>query len=286
MRLFCFGAGYVGMRWLKRYASSIVKYGTTRTEEKGLNLSRSGINHLLFPSELEIDLKKISPTHILIATPPFEGRDPVLTSYAQAICQLSELQWVGVLSSTSVYGDHSGGWVTEESPCNPLTLMGKERLKVEQDWLNLFIERALPVHIFRLSGIYGPGGSVAQRIIEGKVSRISKPGHCFSRIHVDDIVQVLHQSILSPKPGEIYNLADDLPAESKDVIEHICHYLQFPLPPLVEVDSLKDKTAEFYRENKKVSNAKIKSILKINLHYPTYKEGLVEELLEIKNHLT
>lgn len=214
-------------------------------------------------------------THILVTIPPDARGDIVLRHFDFIGCTL---RWVGYLSATSVYGDHQGAWVREDSALNAISPRGRHRLLAESQWLGYQAKHPLlPLHIFRLSGIYGPGRSVLEGIRSGVVQRIDKPGHVFSRIHIEDIVQILKVSINHPQPGEIYNLADDQPAAMAEVIAFGCHMLGVEVPPLTSFEeaNLSINLREFYAEHKRVDNHKIKDALGVRLIYPTYKEGLL-----------
>ena len=215
-------------------------------------------------------------THILISTPPTDNGDPTFIAHAHDMVKLPNLEWIGYLSTTGSYGDRDGGWVDETSYARPSTKRGSRRLKAEEQWLSLFHSHKLPVHIFRLAGIYGPGRSALDSVRSGVARRIDKPGHAFSRTHVEDIVQVLKASMDNPKAGEIYNVCDDAPAPSHEVIDYACQLLGIESPPLMPFDSvyLAPITQSFYADNKRIKNDKIKNDLGVVLKYPDYKTGL------------
>ena len=253
--------------------------GTTRDPEKKADLRARNIKTYLFDFDTPLPdpiymLKDV--THILISTPPTDQGDPTFLAHAQDFLSLENLEWVGYLSTTGSYGDRNGGWVDEESYARPSTKRGSRRLKAEEQWLSLYESDQLPVHIFRLAGIYGPGRSALDSVRSGVARRIDKPGHAFSRTHVEDIVQVLTASINNPKPGEVYNVCDDKPAPSHEVIDYACQLLGMESPPLIPYDKvdLAPITRSFYTDNKRVRNDKIKNDLGVTLKYPTYKEGL------------
>jgi RPE1 domain-containing protein len=192
------------------------------------------------------------------------------------INDLPHLRWLGYLSSTGVYGDRPEEWVTEETPVNPIEQRSIDRLKIENEWQDLSQKLNLPLHIFRLSGIYGPGRSVIDQLITGTAKRIDKANHFFSRIHVEDIANILFASMNQPTPGEIYNLADDFPSSQREVVEWACTTLNLPYPELITIDNkeLSEMTRSFYNSSRKVSNNKVKTSFKYNFKYPNYKEGL------------
>ncbi|WP_342344681.1 SDR family oxidoreductase [Vannielia litorea] len=219
-------------------------------------------------------------SHVLLNAGPTDEGDPFLPEVGGMLAQ-SRPEWIGYLSTTGVYGDHAGGWVDEQTPVAPSTRRGELRAQAEASWQALAATHALPLHIFRLAGIYGPGRGPFAKVRAGKARRIIKPGQVFSRIHVEDIAQVLAASIVRPDPGAIYNLCDDDPAPPQDVIEHAAQLLGMPVPPAIpfEQAELSPMARSFYAESKRVRNDRIKRDLGIELLYPTYREGL-RELLE------
>ncbi len=280
-RLFCFGYGYccdyLGHALVQAGGWDI--YGTTRDLEKRALLTERGITAYIFDWESPLadpTAALENTTHLLISTPPGDEGDPSFLAHAKDILKLPNLQWVGYLSTTSVYGDRDGGWVDETSERRPTSKRGSRRKKAEDQWLSLCETQGLPIHIFRLAGIYGPGRSALDSIRAGMARRIEKPGHAFSRIHVEDIVRVLQASMAAPNPGGIYNIADDEAAPSHDVIAHACELLGRPVPPLVPIDEadLSPMARSFYNDNKRIRNEKMKVELGGELKYKTYREGL------------
>lgn len=280
--LFCFGYGYtcdyLGHALLAdRDVWTIT--GTTRDREKRDSLKKRGIETHIFdhdqplPDPLYV-LK--GTTHLLISTPPDDEGDPVFGMYGDAIASLPTLQWIGYLSTTGVYGDRGGEWVDEGSELRPSSKRGSRRVRAEKQWLSLHQYNKIPVNIFRLAGIYGPGRSALDSVRAGVARRINKPGHAFARIHVEDIVQTLIASIDNPHAGEIYNVCDDVPAPSHEVIAYACELLGRPPPPMVNFEdaNLAPITRSFYLDNRRIKNEKIKSQLGVTLKYPDFKSGL------------
>lgn len=279
--LFCFGYGYtadyVGHALADDPTWTVA--GTTRDEEKLHDLATQGVDSHIFNYEHPLhDILHVlkDTTHLLISTPPNDDGDPVFNIHKRDLKQLKNLQWVGYLSTTGVYGDRNGGDVAETDEIRPTSKRGSRRAKAEDQWLSLHKNNDLPVHIFRLSGIYGPGRSALDSVRAGVARRINKPGHAFSRIHVEDIVNILLRSIETPKAGEIYNVCDDEPAPSHEVIEYACNLLKRPVPPLVDFEdaNLAPMTRSFYMDSRIVRNEKIKTELNVNLKYKNYREGL------------
>lgn len=285
-QLLSFGHGYSAQALVPQLLpQGFTITGTTRSPDKAEMLKKTGITPVLFPSadtleDMEPHLRKA--THLLISAGPNAEGDPVLAHLRDAIGDIApKLEWAGYLSTTGVYGDAEGGWVDENSPLNPSTKRGEARVKAEAEWQAI---PDLPLHIFRLAGIYGPGRGPFSKVRAGTARRIIKQGQVFSRIHVEDIAQVLEASIAHPNPGAIYNLCDNDPAPPQDVIAHAAHLLGLPLPPEVDFETaeMTPMARSFYAESKRVCNERIKSELGVRLKYPDYRTGLAA-LLEAEN---
>mgnify|MGYP000150317003 FL=1 len=280
-KLFCFGYGYscdyLGHALEEAGGWSLA--GTTRSADKKDKLNERGIDAHIFDYQHPlVDPRFIldGVTHVVISTPPDDAGDPSFSIHAQDILKIPTVEWVGYLSTTGVYGNRDGDWVDETTELIPTSQRGSRRKKAEGQWMSLCKSEGLPLHIFRLAGIYGPGRSALDSIRAGVARRIEKPGHSFSRIHVEDIVRVLMASIANPDPGGVYNVCDDLPAPSHEVIEYACELLGLPMPPLIgfnEVD-MSPMAQSFYKDNKRVCNERIKDELGFVLKYPDFREGL------------
>lgn len=249
--------------------------GTVRDPSRAAVLRAEGAEPLIWPCDLAPALAKA--THILASAAPDAAGDPFLAIAGPQIAA-SRPEWVGYLSTTGVYGDHQGGWVDETTPLTPTSRRGEQRVLAEAQWQ----ATGLPVHVFRLAGIYGPGRGPFEKVRDGTARRIIKPGQIFSRIHVDDIAQVLAASIARPNPGAAYNVCDDDPAPPEDVLSHAARLLGLPDPPAVPFDQadLTPMARSFYSESKRVRNDRIKTELGVRLIHPGYREGLAALLTD------
>ena len=286
-KLFCFGFGYTaGFLSEKLMAQDWKVSGTTTGVEKRDFLKKNGIDAWLFDRTHNIPdpLKTFADvTHVLLSVPPDNDGDPVFNAHGADLAALKNLEWVGYLSTTAVYGNQNGNWVDEKTPPAPSSRRGSLRLKAEEQWQSLCLNEGLPLHIFRLSGIYGPNRSAIDAVRSGTAHCIDKPGHIFNRIHVEDIVQVLIASMNKPHAGSIYNLADDTPSASYEVIRFACNLLGIESPPLIPFDQaeIAPIVRSFYKDNKRVHNDAIKNELGVQLFYPDYHSGL-KSCLEVE----
>lgn len=265
--LFIFGLGYTATVMAKALLSKGWEIAaTTRDPRKNESLG----NIALYPFGSKLPLE--SYRFVLNSIPPSEDGDPVLNIYGKQLSKHSDLAWMGYLSSTGVYGNHGGDWVTEQSICKPSSQSTQIRLNVEL----LYQKSALPYQIFRLAGIYGPGRNALERIKEGYIKRIYKPDVYFSRIHVADAARTVIYGLTKGTPGQIYNVADSYPCSALEPIDYAFDLLGIKKPPAIALEDadLSPQAMRFYKDNKKVSNQKILEELGVQLQYPTYREGL------------
>lgn len=241
--------------------------GTTRDPAKAEEMGNDGVESVILPDPNKLAGALGQATHIVISAAPGEKGDPFIGELPPITPE-----WVGYLSTTAVYGDHGGAWVDEDTPVSPNSDRAKYRVLAEQQWL----ASGLPVHIFRLAGIYGPGRGPFAKLRNGTARRIIKPGQMFSRIHVDDIAAILRASIAQPNPGAIYNLCDDDPAPPQDVLAYAAGLIGLPVPPAEDFETadMRPMARSFYLDNKRVRNDRIKTELGVRLIHPDYKSGL------------
>ncbi|MFK7838623.1 MAG: SDR family oxidoreductase [Sulfitobacter sp.] len=251
--------------------------GTTRSADKMDGIAATGVEPVLWPGADLTSLLAQAP-YLLISAGPGPDGDPVLNAMAEKLAQVApHLRWVGYLSTTGVYGDHQGAWVDEDTDLTPATKRGQLRVDAEAAWRSI---PDLPLHIFRLAGIYGPGRGPFAKVRAGTARRIIKKDQVFSRIHVEDIAQAVELSMARPMPGAIYNLCDDDPAPPQDVIGHAAELLGLPLPPAMDFETadMTPMARSFYAESKKVRNDRIKQELGWKPAYPDYRTGLAAML--------
>jgi len=284
--LLTFGHGYSATALSHRLlADGWHVIGTTRSPEKAAVLEAMGVEPALWPGT---DMSEAigRATHILQSVGPDASGDPVLAACGDQIAaRASRLAWFGYLSTTGVYGDHSGGWVDESTPLTPTTQRGRWRLAAEEAWRRLSAQSGLPLHIFRIAGIYGPGRGPFNKVRDGSAQLVIKPGQFMSRVHVEDIANVLAASLANPNPGAAYNVCDDEPSPPEDVLTYAARLLGLPTPPAVDFETadMTPMARSFYAESKRVRNDRIVRDLGVRLAYPSYREGLTDLLASAKD---
>ena len=280
MNIVCFGFGQVAKNFIKKIKADGVLFNITNTSrEEKKNKKFENINYQSFQfTEKSFDKKFISKLeeadHILLSIAPVNGIDIVIKNF-QKYFKSNKLKWITYLSATSVYGNHSGQWVNENSETKPTSSNGMERLQVEKEWMKLSDKFDLPFQIFRLSGIYSNQYNILTRLKSGEAKIINKKNHFFSRIHVEDIANILYNSLNLFKKKEIYNISDDKPASAEEVTMHGVELLGADKPKTIKINEINSKMLKnFYKDSKKVDNKKMKEFFKYKLKYPTYVEGL------------
>ena len=280
INVFCFGYGQVAKSFIKKL----------RLENFDINLSTTSRNktHINKFDSLTYDsfqfdgdyfdnklIEKLDKSdHILVSIPPRNRTDLVIKNFS-SIIKNSNAKWITYLSSTSVYGNHKGGWVNEKSETRPVSPNGIDRLSAEKLWFSLYSNKKMPLQIFRLSGIYSNKNNILVRLKNRTAKIVNKKNSFFSRIHVDDIANILFESLSKFKSGEIYNISDDKPSSSEEVTLYGVKLLNIDKPKIIEVKDIESKMLKnFYKDSKKVSNNKMKKFFKYDLKFPSYIEGL------------
>ena len=280
MRLFCFGFGQVAKYFVKKIINQNLSLDlsvTSRQEThkevfEGINFTSYEFENDKFDGDINLKIQEAD--YILVSVPPISGKDIVIKNFKGSL-KNANLKWITYLSATSVYGDHNGEWVDEKSETKPSTLNGKNRLKAENDWQVFSKENNLPLQIFRLSGIYSNQNNILKRLKTGQAKIIKKEKHFFSRVHVEDIANILFTSLEKFKTNEIFNISDDQPASQEEVALYGALLLKMNKPNTLKIEDLDEgMLKDFYKESKKVDNKKIKEFFNYQFLYPSYKEGL------------
>jgi len=273
-KLLIYGYGYTASYLAETLnTENYLIIGSSR-EEKKFNSDNKKVK-FINNSLVNNCLLKDDITHILVSVPPNDLGDIFIQNYRNIITKNKNIEWIGYLSATNVYGDHNGELVSESSQTKPKTKKGINRLVAEKQWLELISKFNLPIKIFRLAAIYGPNRNIKERLIKGLVKNIFKEGQFFSRIHVEDIANILNLSMNNITKNKIYNLADDFSCNLNVIIEYLCEKNSLIKPAQIDFDdmSLDYKKESFFLENKRVDNSLVKKDLLKSFKYPSFKEG-------------
>ena len=215
-----------------------------------------------------------------MSIPPTNHEDIVIKNFKEII-KKTKTKWITYLSATSVYGNHDGQWVNENSETKPTSTNGIKRLNAEKQWLKFSSENNLPLQIFRLSGIYSIQNNILKRLISGQAKIVKKDNHYFSRIHVEDIANLLFHSMKKFKRNEIYNISDDKPSSQQEIASYGSKLLKIKSPEFLELDALEDGMLKDFYKDSKGRQSESKKFFNYKLIYPTYQEGLNKILNDI-----
>jgi nucleoside-diphosphate-sugar epimerase len=272
VHLVIFGLGYSGAAVAQLAVAQGIRV-TATSRDPARVAGPAGVEVLAFGDALPAGV-----THVLATAPPDAMGDPVLQSYGAALASCGELRWVGYVSTTGVYGDRGGDWVDETSPVSPGQERSRRRVAAEQAWGDL--ASCLAVDLFRTAGIYGPGRSALDEVRAGRARRVVKPGHAFGRVHVEDIAGAVLAAARQGAPAgvRVLHLADDVPAETAEVVAEAARLLGVELPPAVPFEqavlAMSEMGRSFWAENRRVASARTQEMLGYRWRYPSYREGL------------
>jgi nucleoside-diphosphate-sugar epimerase len=290
-KLVCFGFGYCAEHFIAEFGGKFEPIvGTVRSAERAAILNA-------YPSEqvraVVFDGVRVTPVleramavadHALISVPPGATGDPVLAACGAALAGLGTLRTLVYLSTVGVYGDHSGGWVDEQTMVAPISERGRWRVAAEAGWQEFGARCGIAVAILRLAGIYGPGQNALAALARGKARRIVKAGQVFNRIHVADIAQAIDRAFARRADG-IFNVTDDEPSPPADPIVFAAQLMSREPPPEIPfadaAPSMSEMGLSFWQECRRVRNDKLKRELGVSLRYPTYRDGLRALLKDI-----
>ncbi|HET7274429.1 MAG TPA: NAD-dependent epimerase/dehydratase family protein [Longimicrobiaceae bacterium] len=291
-RILILGCGYVGERLASRLCTPGAEIvGTTRSRDRMQAIEDSGARAVIAdvtdPSSLTA-LARWRP-HIVydLVRPQRTGDDRYTawgTGNVAAALKQCDIEALVYLSSTSVYGRRSGEWTDESTPVQPSSPLGEVRARSEQIYLDEFRRNGFPVRICRSPGIYGPGRTLRQRLESGAYRRVDDEGLWVSRIHVEDLVSGLIAAWKSGRDGEVYLLCDDHPVTGREYAELTAGLLSLPLPAAVDRDDIRQELSHSAYERRvsarRCSNRRMHDELKVNLRFPSIREGVPDALRE------
>ena len=281
LKVFCFGFGQVAESFINKLIYEKKDFDlsiTSRQDTHQIEINNLKITSYQFNNEKSDSsiIKKLEEAnYILVSIPPIDGKDIVANYIETNLKKITNCKWITYLSATSVYGDHKGEWVNEKSITKPTSPNGLSRLEAENIWKSLSLKNNYPLQIFRLAGIYSNEFNILKKLQTGKAQLVDKENHFFSRIHVEDIANILFSSLDNFKNNEIYNICDDKPASQIEVAAYGAKLLKLEKPNSVKLEEVESEMLKnFYKDSKKVDNKKMKTFFNYSLKFPTYVEGL------------
>ncbi len=277
------GCGEIG----KRVAKRCQQQGLT---VRGMVLSAKSIKtlqtHHIEPIQANLEdlnsLKDISYTENTVfyfAAPPRQGtQDTRMANWLASIDDAGMPDKVVLISTTAVYGDTGGDWITEQSATCPSTDRGQRRLDAEQRLIVWAQENNVDIVILRVPGIYGPGRLPRERLEKGlPVLNESECGYT-NRIHSDDLAMICMTAAEKANSPAVFNVSDGHPGTMTDWFNQVADYLELPRPPQISMQQAEQEMStgmlSYLKESRRIDSSKIIQQLGITLQYPTIQQGI------------
>lgn len=213
------------------------------------------------------------------APPPLRGTtDPRLQNSLRAIRSNALPARIVYISTSGVYGDVHGAWVTEESPVNPSADRSRRRLDAEQALQQWSSQHQVPVVILRVPGIYGPGRLPIDVVKSGRPILREAESMYSNRIHADDLANICVIAGGAESPSGIYNVSDGQPGTMAQYFKAVADLIGVPRPPEIGLEEaqrvLSPEMMSYLTESRRIDNSKMLRDLRVVLRYPTLAEGL------------
>jgi nucleoside-diphosphate-sugar epimerase len=277
------GCGDIGRRVARLYrARGEAVSGTARRPERAAELAAEGIAPLLADLDEPASLVELPTADALVfylAPPPAGGVvDPRMTAFLSGPATARPPSRIVYVSTSAVYGDCGGAWVTEERPPAPSTDRGRRRLAAETALLEWQDAAGIPVVILRVPGIYGAGRLPVRRLQEGLPVLRAEDSPYTNRIHADDLAAVCVAAAERGQPGAAYNVSDGHPSTMTDYFNRIADLLELPRPPAVDMAEarrvLSPGMLSFLQDSRRLDNRRMCEELGVTLRYPDLEAGL------------
>jgi nucleoside-diphosphate-sugar epimerase len=289
--VFIVGCGDLGRRVAERYQpsgqqDSTTVFGLARSQESAQRLEAVGIHPIggdLERTETLCELPTDAGVVFYFAPPPGEGvTDPLVRNFLSSVFNVRNTDTLPdkliLISTTAVYGDCKGAWITETQPTDPQTTRGRRRLDAETAVCDWSVQTGVPVIILRVSGIYGPGRLPIARI-EKRLPVLREAESPFTnRIHQDDLAQICIAAAERGQPGEVYNIADGRPSTMSHYFKAVAEACGLPPPPeITHAEAAAVMSAgmlSYLNESRRLDTSKMRDELRIELRYPSLVHGL------------
>ncbi len=277
------GCGDIGERVARRERSegrSVA--GVIRSEQSERRLRVAGIRSIVADLDDPSSLKRISVRDSLVyyfAPPPGKGAtDPRMEAFVATMTAPNLPRRVALISTTGVYGDCRGEWVTEDRPANPQADRARRRLAAETALRQWSETSGVPIVILRVPGIYGPGYLPEERLRSGEPVLREEESPYSNRIHADDLAQVCFVAGHHDAPGVLYNVSDGHPSTMTDFFYRVADALGIPRPPAIALEQARRQLGEgmlsYLAESRRIDNRRMREELGVKLMYPDLAAGL------------
>lgn len=283
LKIFIAGCGYIGERIAKAYQESGADVSCmVRSPEHASLIKSAGFSAAAVTLDDPSSIPGLDLTgSILIYLVPPPGGGVTDSRARNFIAQISETgkpSKILYMSATSVYGGTDDQVVTEESPTNPDSAMGKRRLDAEAAFRDYGSAHNVPIVILRVSGIYGPGRLPLMQISQGQPLLNEEESGPSNRIHADDLTAACLAAAEKGQEGEIFNISDGLPSSMTSYFNACADALGLPRQPQISFDEARRVMSplmlSYVSQTRVIDNRLMLDRLKVILRYATLADGL------------
>jgi nucleoside-diphosphate-sugar epimerase len=268
------GAGYVGSRVADVLRARGDEVRTTRRRAPvSLGTTSSSLDEpvildLASATVDEIATRVRGADVVVLAAPPSDAVGGAEAKLAEAAAR-ERVARIVYVSSTGVYAPAGGAWVDETFATEPVSPSGKARLAAE----NAIAAGSVPSVLLRAAGIWGPGRGAVERLRAGTYRVIGDGDTYVSRVHVDDLVSAVVASGDARDGGAVYNVADDEPCTSNELVAEAVKSLGLNEPARIGLDQVDADVAGMFTANRRIANGRLKAELGWAPRYPSWNSG-------------
>jgi nucleoside-diphosphate-sugar epimerase len=277
------GCGDIGERVARLERSEVrTVAGLVRSEKSARRLRAVGIQPITANLDAPASVNNLPVKDAVVyyfAPPPGQGvTDPRMEAFVSVLTPSNLPRRIVLISTTGVYGDCHGEWVTEDRPPNPQVDRARRRLAAEatlQAWSG---KSGVPIVILRVPGIYGPGYLPEERLRSGEPVLREDESPFSNRIHADDLARICIAAARHVNPSLLYNVSDGHPTTMTDFFFRVADVLGIPRPPAVTMEEARRRLGEgmlsYLAESKRIDNRRMREELGVELMYPDLTAGL------------
>lgn len=272
---------------LARVQRHVRTFALTSQVQRTSELRDAGITPLLGNLDQPHSLKRLAglATRVVhLAPPPLQGiHDPRTSALIRALILRTAPSCLVYGSTSGVYGDCGGAWVTESRSIHPTTSRAQRRVDAEQRlrYLARLRGNAMRVNMLRIPGIYANdrvGGTPRDRLMRGTAVLQKQDDVFTNHIHANDLARACQLAIWRGKTQRTYNINDDSQMLMGDYFDMAAEVYQLPKPPRISRVQAKFELGEmqmsFMSESRRLVNTRMKCELRLRLLYPQVQDGL------------